>query len=216
MPKLRVLDIRGSFFWVEDGDGPVSLPMLERLTWGCLGIKSSLFKSIVTPALRYLCLTRSCRDDRDYEEGDVQDFPDAITDCPRIPILPNLEELRYDINANYAADCIFVGLPRVSVVHFPLHFDEDNCNNFFKALTDDSSRWRYLTTIVFKRALPDQLFSSLRGFVLARSSEERRLTIRIEHPIIHCLAFFNPNAMSAEHMVWLWQHVNVEIGALRA
>src|ERR1700683_3422611 len=100
MPKLRVLDIRGSFFWVEDGDGPVSLPMLERLTWGCLGIKSSLFQSIVTPALRYLCLTRSCRDDRDYEEGDVQDFPDAITDCPRIPILPNLEELRYDINTN--------------------------------------------------------------------------------------------------------------------
>ena len=72
------------------------------------------------------------------------------------------------------------------------------------------------TTIVFKRALPDQLFSSLRGFVLARSSEERRLTIRIEHPIIHCLAFFNPNAISAEHMVWLRQHVNVEIGALRA
>jgi len=214
MPNLRVLDIRGSFLWSEEdlGGHPVCLPMHERLTWGCLGIKPFLV-SIVTPALRYLCLTTLLRDDVDYElDDDLQDFPDAITDSPHIPILPNLDELRYDINANYSADCIFVSLPRVSLVQFPLHVSEDNwelCSNFFKALVDDSSRWPYLTTIVFK-SLPDQLFSSLLDFVLARSSEERRFTIRIEGDSV-ARSYYHSDAVDDEHMEWLQQHVNVEM-----
>ena len=166
--------------------------------------------SIVTPALRYLCLTTLLRDDVDYElDDDLQDLPDAITDSPHIPILPNLDELRYDINANYSADCIFVSLPRVSLVQFPLHVSEDNwelCSNFFRTLIDNASRWPYLTTIVFK-SCPDQLFNALRGFVLARSSEDRRFTIRIKRDP----AYRNrTHALSAEHMMWLHQHANVE------
>jgi hypothetical protein len=101
MPNLRVLNIRGSFLWSDEdlGDNPVTLPMLERLTWGCLDIRP-LLVSIVTPALRYLCLTTTFQeDDKCYVQDDdtLQDFPDAITDSPYIPILPNLDELCYDI-----------------------------------------------------------------------------------------------------------------------
>ena len=208
MPNLRVLDIRGPFLWSrEDGDHPVSLPMLERLTWGCLTIKC-LFESFVTPALRYLCLTPTRPDDEPDEE--IQDFPSMITG------LPILDELHYDIKANYAADCVFTGLPRVSVVQFPRYVsggDCESCSNFLKALIEDPSRWPHLKTIVFK-SLPDQLFDSLRDFVLARSSEEHRLTIR--KPANHyCRASYYSNvasnSLSAEHTVWLQQHVNVEM-----
>jgi hypothetical protein len=216
MPNLRVADVRGPFISLDgDTDPPLTHPTLERLTWGCISIRS-LFASIVTPALRYLCLTRPRRDDLDYYfEGDdnLQNFPDAITNCLRTPILPNLDELRYDVTANYAADCIFVGLPKVSIVHFPLHVDESGwelCNRFFKVLTDDSSRWPHLTTIVFK-GLPDELFNSLRDFLLARSSEEHRFTIRIGVTHGHSASRYHYNAVSAEHMAWLKQHVNVEM-----
>ncbi|KIM90511.1 hypothetical protein PILCRDRAFT_812259 [Piloderma croceum F 1598] len=158
MPNLRVADVRGPLLSLDEvTDPPLTHLTLEQLTWGCFSIES-LFASIVTPALRYLCLTRPQRDDLDYdydseEDDDLQNFPDAITNCPRIPILPNLDELHYDVATNYAADCIFVGLPKVSIVQFPLHVDESGrelCNSFFKALADDPSRWPHLTTIGFE------------------------------------------------------------------
>jgi hypothetical protein len=209
IPNLRVLNIRGSFpSWIfRMASPPVSLPKLERLTWGCTSA-SYLFRFFVTPVLQYLCLTSSLPDDIYDDDVDLQDFSDAITDSPRIPILPSLEELRYDIKSNYAADCIFFGLPRVSLVQFP-HLGLDDwelCNNFFRNLIDNASRWPYLTTIVFK-SCPDQLFNALRGFVLARSSEDRRFTIRIKRDP----AYRNrTHALSAEHMMWLHQHANVE------
>ena len=44
----------------------------------------------------------------DYEEDDdLQDFQDAIKNSSSIPLLPNLDQLQYDIKTNYAADCIF-------------------------------------------------------------------------------------------------------------
>ncbi|KIM86115.1 hypothetical protein PILCRDRAFT_5181 [Piloderma croceum F 1598] len=215
IPNLRVLDIRGIFpSWIfRMKTPPVSLPKLERLTWGC--IASCLFEFFVTPVLRYLCLTSSLPDGI-YDDMELQDFSDAITKSSRIPVLPNLEELRYDIKSNYAANCIFDGLPRVSLVQFP-HLNSgysDNwqlCGHFFKNLMDNSSRWPHLKTVVF-RGLPDQLFDAVRDFVLARSSEDHRFTIRIEcDPVIH---YFNDDyrtlALSTEHMVWLQQHANVE------
>jgi hypothetical protein len=67
---------------------------------------------------------------------------------------------------------------------------------------------------VFK-SLPDWLFDSLRDFVLARSSKEHGLTIRIEgNSAAYCFAAYcgagHTNMVSAEHIVWLQQHVNVE------
>jgi hypothetical protein len=144
---------------------------------------------------------------------DLQNFSDAITNCPRIPVLPNLDELRYDIQSNYAADCILYGLPRVSLVQFPhlVYLDDwELCSNFFRTLIDNSSRWPRLTTVVFK-SCPDQLFDALRDFVLARSSEDHRFTIRIE-----CEPVYRTHALSPEHMVWLQQHANVENVHLRA
>jgi hypothetical protein len=103
----------------------------------------------------------------------------------------------------------------VCQVQFPLDIYDDDwelCSDFFKALIDDSSRWPQLTTIVFK-SLPDELFDSLRDFVLARSSEERRFTIRIvHHPVTrYSAALHYSNAVSGEHMTWLRQHVNMEM-----
>jgi hypothetical protein len=77
-PNLRALDIRGSFLHIG-GYHPISLPMLERLTWGCGSIEH-LFKTIFTPALQYLCLAIS-PDLGHKAENDRQHFPDAITDC---------------------------------------------------------------------------------------------------------------------------------------
>jgi hypothetical protein len=210
MPNLKIADVRGSLLEIgidDYEDQPAFIPNLERLTWGCL-TTGILFQSIVTPALRYLCLTSS-QAGVQIEAG-LQDFPQAIADCPRIPILPNLEELCYDIKTNYAADCIFVGLPRVSTIHFP-EFDREAdwqpCDNFFKALVQDSSRWPRLRTIIFKR-LPPELFNSFQIFILARSSEEHRFTICIErdHPPYYPF----PINISAEHLLWLEQHANVE------
>ena len=50
MPNLKVLDVRGSFLWSNKdmGDLPVSLPTLERLTWGCLGIKPLLTRPSIS------------------------------------------------------------------------------------------------------------------------------------------------------------------------
>lgn len=214
MPNLRVADIRGAFISLDgDKDPPLTHPTLERLTWGCLSIQT-LFSHLLTPALRYLHLTSPHGADIGYD-GDLQDFPDAITNCPHLPILPILDELHYDINTNYAADCIFVGLPRVSLVRFPLHVNESDwelCRSFFKALIDDSSRWPHLTTIVFE-GLPDQLFNSLRDFVLARSSLEHRFTIRLEGKRSFCpyTVRYRSNEVKVEDMAWLRQHVNVEM-----
>ena len=179
-----------------------------------------MFRSIVTPALRYLRITPYFPDDLAYNiDVDLEDFADAITHCPRIPILPKLDELRYDYGLNYAADCIFVGLPGVTLVRFPLYVDKGNwelCSNFFKALTEDSSRWPHLATIVFV-SLPPPLFDSLRDFVIARSSEEHRLTIRIEgdpvtsYSAVRYYSNSHQNAVCAEDMMWLQEHVNVEI-----
>lgn len=58
-------------------------------------------------------------------------------------------------------------------------------------------------TIVFK-SLPDQLFDSLRDFVLVRSSDKRRFTIRIETDR-------DTHTLDAKHMVWLQQYTNVEM-----
>jgi len=216
MPNLTVLDIRGSCLWSEwdMGSDLVVLPMLERLTWGCLCVEP-LFVSIITPTLRYLCLTQSVRDDI-YIEPDhgLHDFANAITGSPYTPILPNLDELRYDMESDYAAGCIFVALPRVTLVQFPANFETwELCRNFFKALMDDSSRWPHLSTITFK-SFPDQLFEVLRDFVLARSSEDHRFTIRFERDrVIYDRIIYPPDtvALSAEHMVWLRQHVNVKM-----
>jgi hypothetical protein len=66
-------------------------------------------------------------------------------------------------------------------------------------------------------SLPAPLFDSLRDFVLARSSEEHRLTIRIEgdpvtpYSAVRYHSNSHQNAVCAEDMVWLQEHVNVEI-----
>jgi hypothetical protein len=140
--NLRVLNICRSFFWDNgDKDYPVSFPMLEQLTWGCISIKL-MFEFFATPNLQYLCLTLSCLDLDFNMEDNLQDFADAITNCYCVPALPNLTKICYNINANYTAHCIFASLPRVSVVHFLLQFNQKNLelyNNFFKALADNSS-----------------------------------------------------------------------------
>jgi hypothetical protein len=64
-----------------------------------------------------------------------------------------------------------------------------------------------LTTIIFK-GLPDQLFGSLRDFVLARSSEEHRLTIRVENNLA---ISYHVGSVNAEHREWLQQHVKLEV-----
>jgi hypothetical protein len=66
-------------------------------------------------------------------------------------------------------------------------------------------------TIIFK-SLPDQLFSSLCDFVLTHSSEEHQFTICIESKLVsrHSAGHYCSDAVSAEHMVWLQQHINVE------
>ena len=75
MPNLRVLDVQGSILWMNEDKGhPISLPMLERFTWGCHSLKSVF----VTPALRYLCLT-STRDDFNYDMEDLQYFPNPYS-----------------------------------------------------------------------------------------------------------------------------------------
>jgi hypothetical protein len=139
MPNLRVLDVRGSILWMNGDKGhPISLPVLERFTWG----SHSFHFDFSTPALRYLCLTLFRDYDLGFDMEELQDFPDAISEHPIIPAFPNVEELRYDIDLNYTADCIFVGLPSISVIHFGLNVDRGGrelCSNFFKALTDDSS-----------------------------------------------------------------------------
>ena len=208
MPNLRVLDIWDSFLWTNGDRDPISLPMLEWLTWGSLSIPP-LFRNIITPALQYTCLTTPNPEDMDYEEDvDLQDFPDAIKNSSCIPLLPNLDELQYDIKKNYTADCIFVGLPRVSLIQFLLQVDQSNwelCSDFFKALVDDLSLWPYMRTIIFK-TLPDQLFNPLHDFMLPCSSEEHQFTIDIERD-----NYTHSNTINARHMAWLQQHINVEI-----
>src|ERR1700685_1813255 len=55
-------------------------------------------------------LTTSLQDDvyHELDDDNVQDFTKVITGSGHIPILANLEELRYDIELNYAADCISI------------------------------------------------------------------------------------------------------------
>ena len=123
---------------------------------------------------------------------------------------PNLEELRYNFDLNYAADCVFVGLPRVPSSSF--HSVNYGDWEYFKAFTNDSLRWHYPTAIVIV-SLPALLFYALRGSVLRRLSEERQLTIRIEDdPVTHYSAdryyyYLNSDhkAVSAYDMVWLWK-----------
>jgi hypothetical protein len=213
IPNVRVLVLRGSILWMPsdvDVDHPLTLPLLKRLTCGSLCI-GSLVGSVALPALRYICLESHIQDP-DYDDDDddeMQMFPNAIAKCPP-PTFPNLDELRYDTRTNYAAYSIFTGLPKVSIVQFPQLFIRDDLelyHAFFKALIDDSSQWPYLTTIIFK-GLPDQLFSSLRYFVLARSSEEHRLTIRVENNLA---ISYHVGSVNAEHMEWLQQHVRLQV-----
>lgn len=205
MPNLRILTLQGSILWFHpiNRGHPVILPLLEQLTCGSASIRS-LFLSTIMPNLRYLRLVSDSKDNWDvYDPGgdNAQAFLDAIAKCPHSPAFPNVEELHYDICANYAADCIFVALPRVSLVRFSPLLGQDNwrfCNAFFKALIDDPLRWPYLGTIMFNR-LSDQVFESLRDFLIARSSEERLFTIHIT------------TEPSCDKVQWLREHVNLEL-----
>lgn len=78
----------------------------------------------------------------DYDDDQIQLFPDAIAECP-LPTFPNLDELRYGTHTNCAADSIFTGLLKVSIIHFPqllLRIIENYIVSFFEALIDYSSR----------------------------------------------------------------------------
>lgn len=160
------------------------------------------------PNLQYLRLASDSRDNwdvYDIDDDNPQAFSDAIANCPYNPIFSNVEELCYDICANYAAGCIFVALPRVSLVRFPQQFKLDGwgfCNAFFKALADDPLRWPNLGTIIFD-TFSDQVFEFLHDFLIARSSEEHPFTIRIS-------SLTEP---SCNKMQLLRKHVNLELAA---
>jgi hypothetical protein len=215
MPNLEVLTIRGSILWMsQSGDDAVVLPLLKQFTCGAVSI-GSIFKHAVMPTLRYLCLGRDTKGDWDNDndfEDSIQFFPNAITHCTRTPMFPNVDELHYEVDTDYAASCIFVGLPKVSLVRFPKHFEEGGlelCKAFFKALIDDKLRWPFLKTLIFN-GLPGEIFDSLRDFVLARSSDEYKFTIRIhkpDHNTRHDIIYRNLNA---ERMEWLEKHVDLE------
>jgi hypothetical protein len=189
MPNPRVFTLRGRILWLSQSginrDHPVILPLLEEFTCGSASVES-LILSTVMPNLRYLRLVSDARDNWDvYDVNDdnAQAFSDAIASCPYSPIFPNVEELHYDISSNYAAGCIFVALPRVSLVRFPYLSEQDGlgfCNAFFKALIDDPLRWPNLRTIVFN-TFPDKVFEFLRDFLLARSSEEHLFTAALSN-----------------------------------
>jgi hypothetical protein len=101
-----------------------------------------------------------------------------------------------------------VGLPRVSLIQFPLQVNLGNwklCTDFFKALVNDMSQWLYLRTIFFK-TFPDQFFDPLHDFVLACLSEEHWFTIGIKRDTSY---YACSNEINAEHMVWLQQHVTL-------
>jgi len=195
-------------------DDPVVLPLLNRLTCGSLCI-GSIFNYTVMPALQYLCLARHIRDDYwdDNDDSDrIQIFPDAITECTRTPLFPDLDELHYEVDTDYAVSCIFVALPKVSLVRFPKRLEEGGlelCGAFFKALKDDPLRWPFVKTIIFN-GLPGEIFDSLRDFVLARSSDEHRFIIRIHKPDHNTRHDIMYESQNVERMKWLEKHVDLE------
>lgn len=206
MPNLRVLTLKGPFrFSMDSEDSPIVVLPLERLTCES-AVVLSLFTCIAMPDLRYLLITTG-------SSGSIYHafLSDAIDRCRRIPIFPSLEEIHYTNHATYDADSIFIGLPSVSVVEFPYFSNSEDgalCSAFFKALIDDTSRWPYLTTLIFNE-LPDEAYESLQEFVLMCSSENRRVTIRVKHH--HFWRWYDKTA-NAELASWLQQqHVKLEV-----
>ena len=94
---------------------------------------------------------------------------------------PNLEELRYNFDLNYAADCVFVGLPRVPSSSF--HSVNYGDWEYFKAFTNDSLRWHYPTAIVIV-SLPALLFVALCLDVYQRNASSPSASKTILLPII--------------------------------